>query len=244
MRYIFLFMVPLLWFSSLHGKNPIDSPTFADIIKDTIGAEKYIFDKNILIKTPNFADNPVQVPIYIDGKKITGAKRMIVFADLNPIPVLVDMELDNMLPVISMNIKVAQETPLRALIQDKNNLWHIGSANIKSFGGGCAVSSNASSDTNYEKYLGKTKGSIFVNRDAVRIKSSIFHPMETGLLFGTTEFYINKIVVKGDEKILSTIETFSAISENPRFLFETLTSVKNYSVEFYDIDGNEFVLDL
>ena len=245
MKDIFFALVLIISSQSLFAKNPIGSPTFDDIINSLLGSEKYIFDdKNIVLKVPNFADNPVQVPIFMDAKKIKDAKRVILFADLNPIPVLLDMKLNGLLPIISLNMKVAQETPLRALVQDSKNLWHIGSANIKSFGGGCAVSSDASSNTNFDKYLGKVKGNIFKKDDIVRIKTSIFHPMETGLVFGNSEFYINKISIKADNQLLGSLTTYSAISENPRFIFETDIDAKEYKLEFFDIDGNEFFLDI
>ena len=44
--------------------------------------------------------------------------------------------------------------------------------------------------------------------------------METGLVFGNSEFYINKILLKADNKNLGEIKTYSAISENPRFILK------------------------
>ena len=232
---IFLFIV------NLYSQNPISTPTFDEILKTIIDNKEYIFDdKNITIEVPNFADNPIQVPILVDAKKIKDAKQLILFADLNPIPVIVDMKLNELLPLISLNIKVAQETPIRALVLDDENIWHIGSANIKSFGGGCSVASVSSSQTDFAKLLGKTKIDIFGNDGIIRIKSSIFHPMETGLIFGNSAFYINKILLKADDKNISEIKTYSAISENPRFIFETKTKASNYKIEFFDTDGNHF----
>lgn len=245
MKSIFFAFFLIIASQNLFANNPISSPTFNDIINDVIKGEKYIFDdKNITVDVPKFADNPIQVPIFIDAKKIKNAKRMIVFADLNPIPVIVDMKLIDLLPLISVNIKVAQETPLRALVQDDKGVWHIGSANIKSFGGGCSVSSVASSDTNFDKYLGKAKGDIFRKDEITRIKASIFHPMETGLVFGNSAFYINKISIFGKNKKLSDITSYSAISENPRFIFETKNKSEDYKINFYDTDANEFSLDI
>ncbi len=245
MKNILLSLISLFWsYSLLYATNPIISPTFQDVLKEIIGDQEYIFDdKNIIVKVPSFADNPVQVPIFVDAKKIKDAKRMILFADLNPITRIVDMDLTNLLPLISLNIRVAQETPLRALVLDSKGVWHIGSKNIKSFGGGCSVASVASSDTNFDKLLGKGKISYYKNDDTYRIKTSIFHPMETGLVFGNSEFYINKVVLKAEEKILASIKTYSPISENPRFIFETKEASKEYELEFYDIDGNQFLLD-
>jgi sulfur-oxidizing protein SoxY len=245
MKYIFFILVSFLLIQNSYGKNPVESPTFDDILKEIIKDEKYIFDdKNINIKVPLFADNPIQVPIFVDAKAIKNAKRLIIFTDLNPIPKVIDMKLGNLLPLISLNIKVAQETPIRALVLDENNIWHIGSNNIKSFGGGCSVSSVSSSNTDFEKLLGKTKGNIFKTDNIYRLKASIFHPMETGLVFGNSEFYINKIFIKADDKILAKIDAYSSISENPRFIFETFVESKNYKIEFSDIDGNEFSMDI
>jgi sulfur-oxidizing protein SoxY len=245
MKYIFFLLVQFLLIQNSYAKNPVESPTFDDILKDIIHNEKYIFDdKNIKIKVPLFADNPIQVPIFVDAKAIKNAKKLIVFADLNPIPKIIDMDLQNLLPIISLNIKVAQETPLRALVLDENNLWHIGSNNIKSFGGGCSVASVSSSNTDFEKLLGKAKGDVFQTGDIYRLKASIFHPMETGLIFGNSEFYINKITIKADDKILANILAYSAISENPRFIFETKVKSDDYKIEFSDIDGNHFSTDI
>lgn len=246
MKYIFFILVQFLLIQNSYANNPVASPTFDDILKEIINNEKYIFDdKNIKIKVPTFADNPIQVPIFVDAKAIKNAKRLIIFADLNPIPKIIDMDLKNLLALISLNIKVAQETPIRALVLDENNLWHIGSNNIKSFGGGCSVSSVNSSNTDFEKLLGKIKSEVFeVEKDTYRIKSSIFHPMETGLIFGNPEFYINKIVLKDNTNILSSMNLFSAISENPRFIFETKVKSQNYTIEFFDVDGNVFTSEI
>ena len=246
MRIIYFLLLSFLLIENIYASNPIPSPTFDDILKDIIKNDKYIFDdENIEIKVPSFADNPIQVPIFVNAKKIKDAKRMILFADLNPIPKIIDMDLKAIYPLISLNIKVAQETPLRALILDENSVWHIGSNNIKSFGGGCSVASVTSSDTDFGKLLGKIKSEVFeVEKDTYRIKSSIFHPMETGLIFGNPEFYINKIVLKDGVNILSTMELFSAISENPRFIFETKIKSQNYIIEFSDVDGNVFTSDI
>lgn len=245
MKYIFFLLIYFLFAQNTYANNPVESPTFDDILKRIIQDDKYIFDdKNINIKVPLFADNPVQVPIFVDAKAIKNAKRLILFADLNPIEKIIDMDLVNLLPIVSLNIKVAQETPIRALVLDDKGLWHIGSNNIKSFGGGCSVSSVASTDTNFDKLLGKAKGNVFKTLDSIRLKASIFHPMETGLVFGNSEFYINKITIKADDKVLANIDAYSSISENPRFIFETTLESQNYKIEFFDIDGNKFNMDI
>lgn len=129
-------------------------------------------------------------------------------------------------------------------MQDNKNIWHIASANIKSNGGGCDISSQASKDYEFAKLLGQTKGQTFYKDNNTRIKASIFHPMETGLIFGTNEFYINKILIKNKNKLVAKINSTSAISENPRFTFEISDDLQNASIKFFDVDANEFILEL
>lgn len=245
MKKILTFIVSITIALSLNASEKIDSDTFNEIAKPIIGDKKYVLEKEkIKIKVPNFADNSLQVPIFVDASKIKNSKRMVLFADYNPIPIIVDMETTNILPVISTNIKVASETPLRILVLDENDLWHINTAIIKSAGGGCDVSSLSSKDDEFAESLGKTKGKIFDKKNRKRIKASIFHPMETGLVFGTSEFYLNKILIRQNDKIISTIKTTSVISENPRFIFETDKTANNLNIEFNDNDGNTFNLEL
>ncbi len=234
-----------LGFCNLFSNQDIDKSTFDTLIKPIITKDKYEFDKNkIKIKVPKFADNPTQVPIFVDATKIKNTKRLVILADYNPIPLIIDMQIKEILPVFSTNIKVAHETPLRVLVQDKNNTWYIASSNINSSGGGCDVSSQTSSNKEFEDLLGNTKGKIFDKKNKKRIKVSIFHPMETGLIFGEAEFYINKIIIKNSEKIISEITTTSVISENPRFIFETNNSYKDITIHFFDNTGNNFKLSL
>jgi len=216
-----------------------------DIIKSVIGKEKYVIDNSkVIIKVPIFADNPVQVPITIDASQIKNAKRLVIFADYNPISQILDMNVKNLLPVFSTNIKIANETPLRVLVQDEDETWHIASTLIKSMGGGCSVSSLASVDANFEQLFGTTKGEILQKNTHQEIKASIYHPMETGLIFGNAEFYIHKIIIKNLGKVISDMTVTSAISENPRFIFKTQEIFKNISIEFIDNNGNNFVLNL
>ena len=241
MKHIFLLLVLFLISLNAQNKNPIISPIFDDLIKPIVGNDKYIFDdNNIILKVPNFADNPFQVPIYVNGTKILNAKRLVLFADYNPISNIIDMELESFLPVISANIKVAQGTPLRALILDDKNIWHVGSINIKSNGGGCDISTQSSNNYEYEELLGEIKTEFFSKNGGYRIKTSIFHPMETGLIFGTTEFYINSIIIKDKNKVLANIKSTSVISENPRFIFESKNKTDNLDIEFADNDGNKY----
>ncbi|NQY21951.1 MAG: thiosulfate oxidation carrier complex protein SoxZ [Campylobacteraceae bacterium] len=221
-------------------KDPLNSPMWNDVIKMFFKNETYIIDSNIIIKVPSFADNALQVPVYVDASYYKNAQRLLLFADLNAIIPLVDMQLLGLLPIISLNMKIAQGTPLRAAIKDKNGLWHINSVEIKSFGGGCAVASEASLFENAQNLFGKHKIKTFNINNRKRIKLSIYHPMDTGLFVGNPEFFINKITIKSDNKIKAQIITYASVSENPRLIFEDKKSNSIYEIILEDTDGNIF----
>jgi sulfur-oxidizing protein SoxY len=225
------------------AKDPLNSPVWTETIKQMIGDDKYIFDdENIKINVPTFADNPLQVPIFIDATKIKNAKRLLVFADINAIVKVADFDLQDMKAILSLNIKVAQGTPLRAVVLDENGLWHVGSANINSFGGGCAVPSEASKAGSVEDLIGKTKSKVWKKDNTYRIKWSIFHPMETGLFVGNPSFYISKVDIRIGSKTIGKIDLYGSVSENPRITLETKAGTGAYKLFITDTDANEFEL--
>ena len=147
-----------------------------------------------------------------------------------------------MKPILSLNIKVAQGTPLRAAVLDEDGLWHIGSANINSFGGGCSVASEASKMESFEDLIGKTKSKVWKKENTYRIKWSIFHPMETGLFVGNPSFYISKVDIRIDSQTIGKIKLYGSVSENPRITLETNVGNGAYKLFISDTDGNEFEL--
>ena len=65
MRNIFVLFIYLILLQNLNASNHMESSTFNEIIKEVVKDDKYIFDDNIKIKVPDFADNSMQVPIFI-----------------------------------------------------------------------------------------------------------------------------------------------------------------------------------
>lgn len=231
----------LMFSTNLLAGNPVYSPTFDTIMAQTLPQTPYRFDdQNITINVPRFADNPTQVPIFVDASKIKDARRVIVFADLNPIPEIVDMRLTGAKAVISFNIRVAQETPIRALVEDGEGKWHVGSANIKSSGGGCSVSNTPEQSKSFALLLGHYKSQVTHRDGAYRIKFSIFHPMDSGLFFGNAAFYIERMALYDGKKLLADLTTTSTISQNPRILLETKEGEGDYTVVLSDTDANEY----
>lgn len=231
----------LLLSVSAHAQNPIYSPTFDDLIQNTLHTQSYCFDdENITVNVPKFADNPSQVPVSIDASKIKVAKRMIVFADLNYIPEIMDVQLLKLKAVFAFNIRVAQETPIRVLVEDANGLWHIGSANIKSPGGGCSTPNTPEESKKFALLQGKHKSHTLRHENTYSINFSIFHPMETGLMFGTTSFYIKHLDLYSKKELIGSMELTAAISQNPTLLLQTTAGDGSYTIELEDTDANTY----
>ena len=211
--------------------------------EDFFGDNKVLFhDKHIIVKVPSFADNPAQVPIFVDASYYKNGKRVVIFADLNLIKTILDMQIIDFVPTMSMNIKVAQATPLRVAVLDENDVWHVATADIQSEGGGCSVAPNEEKDKEKLEQLGKYRSKVSQKKDGYKLKFSIYHPMETGLFFGKSEFYINDLEIKENNKTLVKIETSAAISENPRFVFQKMQGNGNYTIIMNDTDGNSFTI--
>ncbi|MDD2266752.1 thiosulfate oxidation carrier protein SoxY [Sulfuricurvum sp.] len=236
-KYALLF---LLLSASTLAQNPIYSPTFDDLVHDTLHTQTYFFDdENITITVPKFADNPSQVPVSIDASKIKNPKRMVVFADLNYIPEIMDVDVLRLKPIFSFNIRVAQETPIRVLVQDDKGLWHIGSKNIKSPGGGCA-SASPEDNKKFALLQGKSKSHTVRQDDSYAINFSIYHPMETGLMFGTAPFYIKHLNLYSNKELIGSMDMTSAISQNPVLTLYTSFGNGNYTIDMEDTDANEY----
>ena len=235
---IFVFLTTLL----ADPKDPFHSLSFDYYVKKFLPDIEYIFDdNNVIVSTPRFADNPAQVPIMVDARSIYRAKRMFLLADLNPVAPIADIQLDELRAFVSLNIKVEQGTPLRAFVQDENNLWHIGSAIIKSFGGGCSADTLGKDGTyKNEDEIGQSLAVIKPRLDAYRIKWTVKHPMDTGMFVGAQEYFIKETLITNGKQQIGSLKLFSSISQNPNFALET--AYKNN--DFYHIKMTDSQADI
>lgn len=234
----------LLCLAALLQANPIPSPTFDEILHRLIAEAPYRFDDDrIDIEVPICADNPSQVPVRVDATQIADAVRLILFVDLNLVPKVVDMKLIEARAAIALNIRVAQETPIRALVQDAQGRWHIGSANIRSAGGGCAPSELTQQNPDVWNLMGRHRARVSDDKGVCTIRCSIFHPMQTGYAFGTSEFFIETLTLYGGDKPLMEMALTTTVSENPRMTLQTRSGTGHYRIELEDNDANAFTID-
>ena len=223
--------------------DPIGSPLWDYMRKLFIGDAEYQFDDSIKVVVPEFAEDPTQVPVTIDASAYAGQiERIVSWADLNPIQhIFTYHPHPEVIPRVSMRIKVQQGTAVRAAVLTKDGIWHVGGSYVDAAGGGCTTPSTGNANPYWESHLGEMKSRLFPQEQGGRYKLKIIHPMDTGLVNAIPEFYIEQVVVRsaaGDD--LAKMELSQPVSENPVITFDVRHADRKHSVWMRDNSGNEF----
>ncbi|WP_084784046.1 quinoprotein dehydrogenase-associated SoxYZ-like carrier [Marinobacterium aestuarii] len=231
-------------------QDPLESPLWDYLRQRFMGDAPYRFDALIKVRVPPFAEDPFQVPISIDASALAGQiERIVVWADFNPIQHIVTAwpQSDQVQPQLSLRIKVEQGTPVRAAVLTTDGVWHVGGSYLDASGGGCTAPNMAASDPYWESHLGEIQARLFAAVDTPsaaaglgqRYKFRVIHPMDTGLVSGIPEFYIEQAQLRdGDGAPLMRLELSPPVSENPVLTFDTGT--RNVRLWMRDNNGNEF----
>ncbi|WP_370279987.1 quinoprotein dehydrogenase-associated SoxYZ-like carrier [Pontibacterium sp.] len=204
---------------------------------------EYVFDDRIKVGVPQFAEDPTQVPVDIDATALTGEiVRIVSWADMNPIQhIFTYYPHPDVLPKVSMRIKVQQATPVRAAVLTKDGVWHIGSSWLEAAGGGCTTPSVGNADPYWESHLGETKSRVFKGAQSSRYKFRVIHPMDTGLVGSIPEFFIQQVELRDKSgRALARMELSPPVSENPVITFDLRTTDAKHHLWLRDNNGNEF----
>ncbi len=215
--------------ASLTSDDPLKSPQWPTLRQQYLGAGSVVFDPRIKVVGPQFADDPMSVPIAVDatalaadGEKIV---RMVVVVERNPIKKVLEFSPNAVLPKIAFRFKLEQASPVRVAVLDQKGVWHVGTAWIDASGGGCTVSGISRNDGSWSRTLNKVQTRYFTdvlgNVNETRLRVRIMHPMDTGLVAGIPAFYIEnvKLETEGGQPLF-TLSLFEPVSENPTFSFD------------------------
>ena len=220
--------------------DPFKSMQWPELRKPYLGAGANTrFDDRVRVQGPAFAEDPMNVPITVSAG-LPGVQRLIVLVDRNPIRKVLELQPLAALPAVSFRFKLEQGSPVRALAQTADGVWHVGGTWVDSSGGGCTVAGGSRVDGSWTRTLGQVTGRVYAASPAsqsaegraasadpagagtaARLRLRIMHPMDTGLVGGIPAFFVNKLAVRdGADRELLRIQTFEPISENPVFSFE------------------------
>jgi sulfur-oxidizing protein SoxY len=222
-------------------KDPLGSVQWDDMYAAFLNGYPAVFDDKVKVIAPSYAEDPMNVPVTVDARELDGIKKIVIFADFNPIPLIARYYPTSAEAMLSFRFKIQQASPVRAAVLSTDNVWHVGGVWVNSAGGGCTVASTGRLANDWMDYLGNTYGKRWDNDNSSRVRLLINHPMDTGLVPGIPAFFIEHLNFRNEVgDVLAHIELFEPINENPVLTF----NVKNKSSAIYmtgsDNNGNEF----
>jgi sulfur-oxidizing protein SoxY len=204
------------------GDDPLGSPMWTELRDRYLGNNaKVVFDSRVKVTGPKVAEDSMNVPVGIRIEGLDDIKRVLVIADLNPIIKVLEFSPRGATPALHFRMKLQQGSPVRALVQTGDGLWHAGGIWIDASGGGCTAPSVGRSAPDWTSTLGQVQAKVWETPQQSRVKLNIMHPMDTGLAPGIPAFYIERLSLQdetGREWML--LETFEPVSENPVFSFD------------------------
>uniref|UniRef100_UPI000363293C thiosulfate oxidation carrier protein SoxY n=1 Tax=Rhizorhabdus wittichii TaxID=160791 RepID=UPI000363293C len=103
--------------------DPLGSPMWQAHARTLFGDDPVRFDPRVRVAFPAIAENQRVFPVAVDARGIAGVVRIILFADLNPIPVAIDYRPQAAEPYLATRIKLDQRTPVRAAVQLADGQW-------------------------------------------------------------------------------------------------------------------------
>lgn len=227
--------------------DPLNSPMWEDMRDQFFGDAPYTFDPRVIVSVPGVVENQAQVPVTVDARGLAaqGVKKVVVFADLNPVQHTLTMTPNEAAPFISFRLKVEQATPIRAAVQTADGMWHVGGKFLDAAGGGCSSPAMARNKPDWSLTVGNTRGRAWPDASGMaRFRMTIKHPMDTGLTQDNIPaFYIEQVLVRSSSgKVLAKIEMREPVSEDPTLtmLVRTPKGEREVQVDSRDIDGNSF----
>lgn len=198
--------------------DPLRSPLWSGMKARFFDADaRVVFDERVRVTMPADAEDSLNVPVEVSAEGFTHIERMVVFADLNPIPKILEFEPGSARPWLAFRFKVEQATPVRAAVLDGDGTWHVGGAWISAAGGGCTMPSVAAGSPLWQERIGEVAARLWPREDgSSRLRFRVIHPMDTGLAAGIPVFYLEDLAVVGDDgSMLARLALYEPVSENP-----------------------------
>lgn len=223
-------------------KDPLNSVMWKDLSKKYFGDAPVVFDEKVRVIVPSLVENQAQVPVTADARALKDVKKLIVFADLNPITHVLTLSPRKAKPYISFRMKVEQGTPIRAAALTGDGVWHVGGVFLDAAGGGCSAPAMARQMADWSETVGQTQAKLWRQLDgSARVRLRMRHPMDTGLATDNTPaYFVETLKLRaGDGGALAEIEMREPVSEDPTLtlMLRLPSSATEVEVEGRDNNG-------
>ena len=224
--------------------DPLESVMWESMAERFMPDGDIVFDERVIVLAPLSAENQFHVPVTVDASQLDDVTDIIVVADLNPIPLVMNMRPERALSYIGFRLKLQQTSPVHVGVRTADGVWHVGYALIDAAGGGCTAPAAAHGNSNWMKTLGETRAlASRTDENSARMTLRMRHPMDTGLAVGIPAFYMNELVVRTDAgEVVAELDLFEPVSENPTLTLRPRVGVDTETllVSTRDTEGNVF----
>lgn len=177
--------------------DPLGSPNWGGLARTFFGDAPVRFDDRVRIVFPGIAEDQHEFPVEVDARAILGVKRVLIFADLNPIPLAIDFTPVKAAPFIATRIKLDQRTPVRGAVQLADGSWLVSGGWIDAAGGGCSAPPVSRVKGDWAQHLGEVRGVAEAGPDGVRVHMVFRHPMDTGFVANIATYNLDTVALKG-----------------------------------------------
>lgn len=195
--------------------DPLGSPMWADHARVLFAGAPVEFDRRVIVDMPMLAENQRVFPVAIDASALADVKRIVLFADLNPIPVAIDYAPTGAAPVVSVRIKLDQRTPVRAAVLTGDGRWHVNGAWIDAAGGGCSAPPVSRVRGDWAEHLGEVRARAVLVDAVARLRVAIRHPMDTGLVGNTPLYHVEELSIARGNAKLGAMKLWASVAEDP-----------------------------
>ncbi len=221
--------------------DPLNSVMWDELSERFFGSAQVVFDEKVRVTVPSTIENQTQVPVTADARALEGVKKLIVFADLNPIVHVLTFHPDKAQPVLSFRMKVEQGTPIRAAALTADGVWHVGGVFADAAGGGCTAPAAVRGLADWSDTVGQAQAKVWRGIDgSARLRLRVRHPMDTGLAEDHTPAFFIETLRLNDQlgNSLASIEMFEPVSEDPTLTMHLRLPQSSIAVQVESRDNN------
>jgi sulfur-oxidizing protein SoxY len=194
----------------------LGSPNWAPLAQTVFGDAAVRFDDRVQVRFPGIVEDQHAFPVEVDARGLQGVQRILILADLNPIPLVLDYKPDHAQPFVATRIKIDQRTPVRGAVQLADGSWLVSGGWVDAAGGGCSAPPVSRVKGDWAEHLGEVRGAAVADGDGARVRVAIRHPMDTGFVANIPTYYLEDLTLTGaGGESLGTLELSAAVSEDP-----------------------------
>ena len=251
--YIITSLILYFFHFSILYSNEAYGPAFQTVKEQYLGKnQEFLNNSKIKIIIQDEVEEAHEVSMVVKiPKTLKDAKKILILVDNNPIQLVTKIFPQKSLKSVGFNIRMEQDSYVRAAILDRKKIWNISSKKVivKSPGGCSLPACDSTKEVCAPSKLGKIVMQKYKRSSGDwRLKFKINHPMDTGLVTDPSsgkiipEYHVNWLYFQNDKEELARAQTFGALSANPTFILDFYDDFLEPTVKATDTKGKAFSL--